>query len=53
MINVLILRCADPETFGYYYYFADSPIRNDPPDCQYNKKLRCHRLMQKPNSEVN
>ena len=43
MIKVFIFRCANPET--YYYYFADWQSRKNSPDCPYNKKLSCLRLM--------
>ena len=45
MISVFIFRCADPETYDYYYYFAHRPTRNNFPDCPYNKKLSCLRLI--------
>ena len=47
MINIFILRCAESETQDYY--FADRPIRNNYPDCPYNKELSCLRLIDDKN----
>ena len=44
MINVFNFIYADPETYDYYYHFADRPTQNNSPDCPYNKKLSCLRL---------
>ena len=45
MMNIFIFRCVDPEIQDYHYYFADRPTQNNSPDCLYNKKLSCLRLM--------
>ena len=44
-MNIFIFRCADPEIQDDHYYFADRPTQNNSPDCLYNKKLSCLRLM--------
>ena len=34
----IFLRCADPETYNYYY-FNDQPTQYNYPDCLYHEKL--------------
>ena len=40
-MNIIIFRCADPETQDYYYYFADQPTQNNSPGRLCNKELSC------------
>ena len=44
MINIFNFKCVDPETSDYYY-LANWPTWNNSPDCPYNKKLSCLRLI--------
>ena len=36
MINIFTFRCANLETYDYYYYFANRMTRHNSPNCPYN-----------------
>ena len=39
----VVFRCADPETYDYYY-FVDRQTRNNSLDCPPSKKFSCLQL---------